>query len=244
MFRFLDIDLDAFVDPIAYRPPGGRLDENAYTCWPEARLRDFLERQCGLCTSNPIPGRFAVEHEEAFDVLACAYEAHGQIDLTHVDGHADLGMGDSSWLYMHTDLLQLPMPCRGTPTRGRTGMNSGSWVAFAAAAGWLAQVAFVFPDRASDDLPAMYLHNGNPATRLLEFKRYEKADVYAAEQHFRPLSEFTPVECDPAIPFEKLTLKNFVTTKPFKLGFICQSPDYTPESADALIPIIREYVRF
>lgn len=46
--RFLDIDLDAFLNSVAHWPEGGRLDSEDFIPWSEERLRDFLERQCLL----------------------------------------------------------------------------------------------------------------------------------------------------------------------------------------------------
>jgi arginase family enzyme len=103
--RFLDIDLDAFLNSVAYyRNDEGRLDAEAYQPWAEARLRDFLERQCGLSTVNPIPGWFVEEHDGAFDVMR-ALVGHGNrsLEVVHVDAHADLGLGDPSWVDLMRD---------------------------------------------------------------------------------------------------------------------------------------------
>jgi hypothetical protein len=243
-FRVLDIDLDAFVDPIAYWPRGGRLDNDFYSSWSEVRLRQFLERQCGLSTKDLLPGVFVEQHDSAYDELANIYERHGPIDLTHVDGHADLGMGDPSWVYMHKVLLQLPMAQRGSPLRGNDGMNLGSWLVYVAAAGWLKQVTFVHPHEGANDLPPLYFRNADPSTRILELKRYDQADLGSSTPDYEKLSKVAPAQTDPEIPFKTVTLDAFMAPATFNFCLLCQSPSYTPTSADALIPIIREYVQF
>lgn len=46
------------------------------------------------------------------------------------------------------------------------------------------------------------------------------------------------------VPFAKATLDDFASTAPFDVGLLCHSPSYTPATADALIPIVGEYIDF
>jgi hypothetical protein len=242
--RFLDIDLDAFVDPIAYWPSGGRLDDSEYEVWTEARLRRFLEVQCGLNKQAKIPGAFVEQHDGAFDVLRDLHPSSGPLDLTHIDGHADLGMGDPSWVYMIKELMQLPMAERGSPMRGHEGVNPGSWMAYAAAAGWIERILFVHPDDGAEDLPGLYFRNCDSQTKLLEMKRFHLKDLGRGTPNYERLYRTTPAQCDPPIPFSTVTLDTFQSPAPFAQGLLCRSPDYTPARADALIDIIGDYIRF
>jgi hypothetical protein len=58
-------------------------------------------------TAHRIPGRFVVHHDEAFDFWReLVAKHHTQIDLVHIDAHADLGLGDdSSWVHIVSELL-------------------------------------------------------------------------------------------------------------------------------------------
>lgn len=138
--RFLDIDLDAFLNHVAHWPEGGRLDAESFHPWAEDRLREFMERQCGLSRSAPIDGWFVTNHDGAFDVMRNIVEGgSGPLEVVHVDAHADLGMGDPSWVDMikRVGRDQRPDPsdaggiscerpcfCKGSSGRG----GSSGWV--------------------------------------------------------------------------------------------------------------------
>jgi hypothetical protein len=59
---------------------------------------------------------------------------------------------------------------------------------------------------------------------------------------YHKLYELEPDVTLPPVPFRMITLDDFAVAAPFSAGLLCRSPDYTPESSDALIPIIREYI--
>jgi hypothetical protein len=101
---FLNLDLDAFLNDLAYWVSGHeRRDPKHYKPWTEAEVRSFLEKQCHLSTSRPIPGRFVVHHDYAFYYWKELTAKHRtQIDLVHVDAHGDFGLGDSSWVNIIT----------------------------------------------------------------------------------------------------------------------------------------------
>jgi hypothetical protein len=54
--------------------------------------------------------------------------------LVHVDAHADLGLGDASWVHIVSELLRLPVAQRSDPPRGSRFLNAGSYIAYALAA--------------------------------------------------------------------------------------------------------------
>jgi hypothetical protein len=99
---FLNLDLDAFLDRVVHWVSGDeRREADSYKPWSEAELRAFLENQCHLSPSHRVPGRFVVHHDRAFDFWKELVARHrAQIDLVHVDAHADLGLGDASWVHV------------------------------------------------------------------------------------------------------------------------------------------------
>jgi len=245
--RFLDIDLDAFLSSVAfYRNGGERLDPEAYQPWTEARLRDFLERQCGLSRDHPIPGWFVEDHDGAFDVMrALVGDACRPLEVIHVDAHADLGMGDASWV----DLIEhvgLPLAERREPKRGDHLLSLGSWLAYALAADFISALTYVHPARRGKDLTAIHFRNGDVESGSIEMKAYTRPDLPAdgASPDYWRLVKLAPDLALAPVPFATATLDDFAATAPFDVGLLCHSPSYTPATADALIPIVGEYIDF
>ena len=96
--RVLNIDLDFFLNDIAYFSHDKiRLSSDEYRPWSEIELRFFLEHNCGL--SQPIPGKIIVHHHDAFPFWRSLIEKNQlnyPFELVHIDGHADLGLGDGA----------------------------------------------------------------------------------------------------------------------------------------------------
>jgi hypothetical protein len=131
MIRFLNLDLDFFVHgAILHDPPksAGR-PRGRHTPWSVVELRSFLEEKCALSTREPLPGRFVVQHDAAFDYwkyLLESYPEETTIELTHIDAHADLGMGDLSFIDLMGHHLHRPVSERHNPNYGKNGLNHGS----------------------------------------------------------------------------------------------------------------------
>jgi hypothetical protein len=150
---FLNLDLDAFLDRVeTWKSGDQRLDPKYYKPWTEAEVRAFLENQCHLSTSHRIPGRF-VEHDAFYYWRELAAKHRTQIDLVHVDAHADLGLGDASWVHVVSELLSLPVDQRSDPPRGSGFLNLGSYIASALAARWIASKTYVHHREYGGDIP-------------------------------------------------------------------------------------------
>lgn len=246
--RILDLDLDFFVSPTEHWKNGSnRLPESRFSCSSPKEVESFLERQCGLCKDRKIPGRFCVDHDEAFDTwrewIASGF-VEAPFDVDHVDAHADMGLGDPSWTYLLTDLLALPLGQRDTPKRGWEGLNSGSYLAFALANRWIRSLTYVYVS----DAP---MHEGFPSDIHTIFFREEnwkhgpiELPHYSKEQIDRILTVLSqnpePLSREPAVPNTYIAGTQF-ERRGFTHMILAQSPGYTPASADALIPIIQQY---
>jgi hypothetical protein len=173
-FLLLDIDLDAFLDNVAHWVRGiRRLNSRHYKPWAQDRLREFLENRCHLSRSNRVTGNFAVHHTEAFDYLMrIAEDADALVAVAHIDGHADLGMGGSSWVYLTRDILARPPEGRTNPRRGPKSVNAGSYLAFALATRRIASLTYVHPAGGGADLPEMLFADDDPASGMLQLKRF------------------------------------------------------------------------
>jgi UPF0489 domain len=128
--------------------------------WSEATLREFLEKQCRLSRDRRIPGRFVIEHDGAFDYWKeIVTNGDACLDVVHIDGHADLGMGSSSWVDVVGNVIHRSVIDRGSPQRDTKYLNAGSYVAYGLVARWISSLTYVHPPRAGDDLPEMYFKN-------------------------------------------------------------------------------------
>jgi UPF0489 domain len=151
MQAILDIDLDVFSSPTVYWPQTeDRPADGDYTCASAHDVRYFLEQQCGLSADNPIAGREFIDHDEAF-VTWRRWIEQGMLtspfSIVHVDAHADMGMGDAGWVYLLSDLLDLPVEERRAPRRGFDALNAGNYLMFAVANRWVDRLTYVFPAR-------------------------------------------------------------------------------------------------
>src|SRR5690242_18621207 len=105
MQRVPDIDFDFFVVQVVHWPPTGtRPDPKEHLVWSDADALAFLRNRCGL--QGRRPGFVAENHAELFPLWRAAI-AHGTLvppfHVTHVDAHADLGLGDVGYVYLLTE---------------------------------------------------------------------------------------------------------------------------------------------
>jgi hypothetical protein len=251
MQRVLDLDLDAFVyGSENWRSPDApRLDVAEHPPWDLAKAAAFLEAQCLL--TGPIPG-FAVEqHGELFFRWRDAIDSGLLVPpfhVTHVDAHADLGLGDSGYVYLLTELLHKPVHDRREPETGDTGLGDGNYLAFAIANQWIADLAYVLGGRWDDgdeemdyvwrpgDLLPHLFEDFDPDTRIISLPVLEPRNLRESGPYtdrLRPLSRERPV------PFSWEIYRDFQAAQPYDLICLARSPAYTPEAADGLYDEIR-----
>jgi len=241
--RILDIDLDFFLCDVRHSAtPGTRADPELYQPWPENDVRLFLEQYCGI--TKPIPGRFVVEHVEVFNDWERRINSHELItpfEVIHVDAHADLGLGDSSYLFIATKLLGTAVSDRLRETRQRPneeGLLSGNYLAFAIACRWLSSLTYVHHWRKKgDDFWHRYVVDMNLETQGIQMPYFGPA---TAMQLFNRAKE--PRHLEPRLPFTRTAAHKYRNSEPYDLMYLAHSPLYTPTTADPLIDVIREYM--
>jgi hypothetical protein len=113
--RVLDLDLDFFLSGTAHYvdSAGERPSAEEYPPWPLDLAIAFLTQRCQLDARRP---GFVVEHHnELFYRWGEAIEAGQmtkQLEVVHVDAHADLGLGDASYAYLMGELAFEPIEDR------------------------------------------------------------------------------------------------------------------------------------
>jgi hypothetical protein len=239
----LDIDLDAFLsDTVHWKSGKRRVSGKRYIPWSCDQLREFLENRCGLSRSAKIPGRYAIEHDAALEFMESLRDTSGlQLEVAHIDGHADLGLGDPSWVHLIGEWLAKEPLQRRAPPMSTKACNPGSFLAYAAAARLLAGVTYAFPPGGGNDFHTIFFHENNPDSGFLELKRFG-TQVDAME--YESLTADRAISVEPLIPFQALPIEHFKAKRAFDRGFVCQSPGFTPKKSDSLLYVLAEYVDF
>ena len=115
--KVLDLDMDYFMKSVATfinESEPERLPEEDYgdSVWSEQEVRNFLEGNLGLSKQNRIRGRVVAGHNESlffWRELIEKGDLSTPFDVIHVDSHADLGLGYSSWTHILDYLLYYPV---------------------------------------------------------------------------------------------------------------------------------------
>jgi UPF0489 domain len=187
-----------------------------------------------------------VHHAPAFDYfMQITTTADAPLNVVHIDGHADLGMGDSSWVYLTRDILSREPNDRMHPRKGPKSLNIGSYLAFLLATRRVASLTYVHPPQARNDLIEMYFEGNDPASGNIQLKCFSR-EVLAERCTLGadPLGESDAISLEPLIPFQKIAIADYQAHDRFHNAFLCQSPGYTPRTADALIEVFAEYINF
>jgi hypothetical protein len=240
--RVLDLDLDFFLSDVPYwQNDDERVNPEHYAPWNEQEVINFLETQVGLSKSTPLPGKVLVDHDEAF------YEWRDKIErgelktpfeVVHVDSHADLGMGDASYEYIMTKHLGEPISERShPPIREWSGLGPGNYLVFAIACRWISKLTYVHNPRSSDDLTICHMKDHDKNSGFIQLKYYGQADIETLIE-----GKQKPLALEPEVPFEMVSAEKYKNRKPFDRIYLAQSPPYTPEASDKLIPIIKRYM--
>lgn len=240
--QVLDIDLDAFQsDTVHWKSGKRRLSAKNYVPWTEDQLREFLETRCHLSTELKIPGRYRTEHDGALEFFEGLHDKYGRLlHVAHLDGHADLGLGDPSWVHLIGAWLVKNPSDRRCPPTGTRFCNPGSYLAYAAAARLLASVIYAYPPGGGNDFHTVYFLDNNPQSGFLQLKHFKsfKPDEY--EQ----LTANRATCLEPHIPYRALPITEYQASGAFEAAFVCQSPGFTSKRADRLLYVLEEYIDF
>jgi hypothetical protein len=188
-------------------------------------------------------------HLQAFDVLEMLFRRSGETaNLDHVDAHADLGLGDYSFAYLLGDWFSQRHTVHG-PDRGHHELNSGNWLAFAIASGFVESTLHIRSPTSSSDFVRHYFREDPYQASEIIFRQFEKATFRHPSgwnnstdywQHLRSLDSRTEDvvragwRVAQQAEYERRSRPDFV--------MVCQSPQFTPIEADAIIFQLQDYV--
>jgi hypothetical protein len=196
----------------------------------------LLEDRYRLSRDARIPSRFAIEHHAALAYMENLHDtSRRQLEVAHIDGHADFGLGDPSWVHLIGEWLARDPSQRRRPPMSTRACNPGSFLAYAAAARLLAGVTYAFPPGGGNDVHIIYFHNNNPRSGFLELERF---GIPIDANEYESLAAERAISIEPLIPFQALPIGDFKAERPFDRGFVCQSPGITPKKADQLLYVL------
>lgn len=263
----LDLDIDYFIKKVAFGIPESshaRLSEVEYgsELWQEYDIREFLESKLHLLTSKRIKGRVVTHHNEAIDFweeLIKDGNLTVPFNVVHIDSHADLGLGTNGGAYLSMELLKHPVNerrrmCSRINAQGKSYKEGiGDYLLFAIAYGWIDKLVYCGnPNGECNDYDISILKDfkeksfhGGIADNIIQLKYNpysEWPNPYTDEDG--EVEEYLK-NCifEPEIPFRIIRNPENIDMKiPFDYAVISQSPNYTPESADSILDIIKEYI--
>jgi hypothetical protein len=238
MQRVLDIDLDFFVeDPVFWPPSDERCDPDEHPVWVESEVAAFLNERCGVTAR--LPGFVTENHGELFPVWRNAIEEGVLLPpfhVTHVDAHADLGLGGSSFEYLMTSLLFESIDDRRYPMLGDTGLNDGSHLAFAVACHWISAIEYVFCEGGGNDRPQFLMEGFDVDADHIQLTALSLAELQGLARGRYP----NVTSLEPLIPLRPVPYREFHAREPFDFICLTRSPPYTPVTADPIFDLIRE----
>jgi hypothetical protein len=239
MQRVLDIDLDFFVHEVVYWPDTDvRPDPTEHPVWPTEDALAFLTERCGL--SRALPGFLTENHGELFPRWRSAISDGllvAPFHVTHVDAHADLGLGDAGYQYLLTDLLFQQVGDRQYPVvESTTGLNDGNHLAFAIACRWIGDLVYVYCEGGGSDELSLVMEGFDQKARNVQLAAMTRPELDALLHRRRD-----PVvsHLEPPVPYRSTPWEHYQADGPFDFVCLTRSPPYTPVTADPLYEEIR-----
>jgi len=234
--RVLDIDLDFFLaDCCPLAAPGRRPALEGHEPWAEEAVVAFLEGNCGLSETAPLPGRIMETHDGAlrfWDERLREGSLRAPFHVTHVDAHSDLGIGRPGPGFVLNSVLGREPARRADISAyyAQKQLDEANYLLFALAFRWIGRLDNVRNPRSRPDIPREILAPGRgDAIRLSSFVS-------------RFLEERNGPE--PEVPFHVYDdYAAFRAPGDFDFMTVAVSPRYAPREADALLPVFARYMR-
>lgn len=231
--KVLDLDMDFFLTgPCPLAAPGERPDPSCAAPYSNEKVIDFLERQCGLSRSHPLPGAIFDTHDKALDFWRARMQEgllSAPFDVVHVDTHSDLAFGPPGTDFVLRAVLSRRPDARPAIENYRVGrkLDEANYLLFALAFRWIRRLVYVRNPRSRQDVPGWIL-DGEGSILL-------RSDVSALMEKANGR--------EPAIPFEVYDDYTVFCETGYDFVTMAQSPRYAPAAADQIMDLLRPYIR-
>lgn len=262
--RVLDVDTDYFMTEIAHTPYSSmeRLDEGYYggSVWPADKVRLFLEKNLGLSKEHKIPGRVVCGHNESlffWEELIQSGKLIEPFDVIHVDSHADLGLGDPSGDFLQSMFLSLPIATRRRIrdyefNNQIKGISIGDYLLWAIAYRMISSITYCANPNGDKndylwdtlkDFQEEYIWD-KPIKNYIQLKYNREMEMpkYNSSDNYKKRYLQGAIK-DPEVELLIIpSIEDVRFSGDFDYAVLAQSPNYTPESADFIMDIFREYI--
>lgn len=253
MMNILDIDLDFFLDKV----PGfvstdsdERLESESYAPWEKNEVENFLINQCGLNKEKKIPGKRLTHHKEVYYEVRNMVESRQikDVNIDHIDAHADLGLGDMCFKYLFFNLIRKSVSNRyhhdeNVPDIEK--MGSGNYLLFMIANRWIKSLRYIHLEEKGDDTNWVFFKNLNRDSGYIKLRAYcesQTPDSWTGIDPYKFITDTNPCILDKEVPFETIQFRDYISESSYDYVFLTQSPSHTPVESDALIPTIMQFV--
>lgn len=234
--RVLDIDLDFFLaDCCPLADMGERPCLAGHEPWEEKKVVAFLEEQCGLSLSDPVPGAVFETHDGALTYWRDRM-AEGRLaapfHVTHVDAHSDLGIGKPGPGFVLNGVLPRLLNKRTDIEKYYeiSQLDEANYLLFALAFRWISSMDNVRNPKSRADIPQ-------------ELLAPEQENAIQLSSFAARLSEGKNGR-EPLIPFNVYNdYRAFKADEPYDFVTLAISPRYAPKEADRLVPVIERYMK-
>lgn len=248
----LDLDLDFFLDNpvkgVYFSSEERVMDEAcANSVWSEDRVRVFFENNLGLSKTHKIPGRVVCGHDEAlyfWDELIQKSKLNTPFSVIHIDSHADLDFGGVGKIAVLEEIIHWPLELRKPSNCHNIEIDNkyydidiGNYLLFALVFRWISDLTYCGnPNWDCGDFPAEIIKGGMSGNGIDEI-----TDLYI---QLKPRNlAIGDTSREPMIPFKVCPRIEDVCYKgDFDFVSIAKSPNYTPQNADYILEVIKEYI--
>lgn len=230
--RVLDLDMDFFLTaPCPLAEPGKRPNETCAQPYSDEEVIRFLEEQCGLSRSHPVPGAIFDTHDKALDFWQARLQdgsLAAPFEVVHVDTHSDLAFGPpGTGFVLNVVLSRLPDQRADIGNyRKAVELDEANYLLFAIAMRWISGLAYVRNPKSHQDVPRQLLdEQGN-----IHLRSFISAMMEGKNGK------------EPVIPFDVYDDYRQFSQKGYDFVTMAQSPRYSPASADRIMDIVRRYI--
>lgn len=214
-----------------------RPDPSEHPVWPTDEALTFLAERCLL--TRPLPGFVTENHAELFPRWRSAIDEGLLVPpfhVTHVDAHADLGLGDAGYVYLLTDLLFQDVEDRQNPIVGSSGLNDGNHLAFAIACRWIGDLVYVYGEGGGSDELSLVMEGFDQRATNVQLPAMAEAELdKLVHQRGDPVVS----RLEPPVPYRSTRREDYRADAPFDFVCLTRSSPYTPVTADPLYDEIR-----
>jgi hypothetical protein len=233
IMRFLDVDLDFFLNKNAYFSGSDeiRLDSK-YKPWSNIKVKHFLEERCKLSHDTPTPGRTISTHNDVIDFWRTLIESGDlkiPFDVIHVDAHPDLAVRGG--MYQKSGFLHFESESAPELLERET-LHSGNYLTFALAFGWIASLVWIPLSQTLKNLSKGY---DDVKYQPMHQKKSEGGD--SSERDLSTLVN------NSGVPYRIIPWYQFRIRETFDYMVLSTSPGFTPLESDELIPVIEWYMK-